>query len=97
LPAARQRALEIYAAATGLAFQIVDDLLDVLGDPAATGKTTGSDALRGKPTYPSAVGVEGARARVRELIAAALGALADFGPGAAHLREFARDLAARCP
>ena len=55
------------ARAIGLCFQIVDDLLDVLGDPAVTGKVAGSDALRGKPTYPAVAGVAAARARAAEL------------------------------
>jgi len=97
LPPERHRGLERFARCTGLAFQIVDDLLDVLGDPAATGKATGTDARHGKPTYPAAAGLEGARARVHELVAAALAELAGFGPGARQLREFARELGARCP
>lgn len=97
LPPERHRALARFAEATGLAFQIVDDLLDVLGDPATTGKARGADALRGKPTFPAAAGLDGARARVRELVATALAELAEYGPGASHLREFTRELGARCP
>jgi farnesyl diphosphate synthase len=94
--AARERqALDRYGQAIGLCFQIVDDLLDVLGDPAMTGKVAGSDALRGKPTYPAIAGVAVARARAAELAAEGIAALAAFGPEAARLREFAGDLVQR--
>ncbi|MGH8129771.1 MAG: polyprenyl synthetase family protein [Steroidobacteraceae bacterium] len=95
LPAPRREALDRYGRAIGLSFQIVDDLLDVLGDPAVTGKGAGSDALRGKPTYPSIAGVAAARARAAELAELGIAALADFGPGAGLLREFAGDLVLR--
>jgi geranylgeranyl pyrophosphate synthase len=95
LPRARQEALDRYGTAVGLSFQIVDDLLDVLGDPAVTGKAQGSDALRGKPTYPAIAGVARARARAVELARDGVAALADFGPEAGLLREFADGLAAR--
>jgi farnesyl diphosphate synthase len=95
LPAASRDALDRYGRAVGLSFQIVDDLLDVLGDPAVTGKVAGSDALRGKPTYPAIAGVAAARARAAELAGEAITALADFGPEAARLREFAGDLVRR--
>lgn len=68
--------LDEYATAIGLAFQIQDDLLDIEGDPALLGKATGADSALNKPTYPSIVGVERARARVRELHEQALNALA---------------------
>ncbi len=83
------------AARSASAFQIVDDLLDVLGDPAVTGKVAGSDALRGKPTYPAIAGVAAARARAAELADAGIAALADFGPEASRLRDFAGDLVQR--
>ncbi len=95
LPASRREALDRYGRAIGLSFQIVDDLLDVLGDPAVTGKGAGSDALRGKPTYPAIAGVAAARARAAELAQQGIAALADFGPEAALLREFAADLVRR--
>jgi len=95
LPPARREALDRYGTAIGLSFQIVDDLLDVLGDPAVTGKGQGSDALRGKPTYPAVAGVARARARAAELVHDAIAALAGFGTEASELREFARELAAR--
>lgn len=74
----------------GLAFQIVDDLLDVEGDVQRLGKATGADAARDKPTYPAAVGLEAARARARELTAAALDALQPFGTAAGELAGLAR-------
>ncbi|MGH8251400.1 MAG: polyprenyl synthetase family protein [Steroidobacteraceae bacterium] len=93
-PPARD-SLDRYGQAIGLAFQIVDDLLDVLGDPAVTGKGTGSDALRGKPTYPAVAGVAQARARATALAEQGVQALAAFGPEAGELREFAGELTVR--
>lgn len=95
LPAAKRRALECYGGAIGLAFQIVDDLLDVVGDPAVTGKAGGADALRGKPTYPAVAGIAGARHRANELAEQGIAVLAGFGPEAGQLREFAAELIAR--
>ena len=95
LPGAKRDALDRYGRAIGLCFQIVDDLLDVLGDPAVTGKVAGSDALRGKPTYPAIAGVAAARARAAELAEDGIAALAGFGPEADALREFAADLVQR--
>jgi farnesyl diphosphate synthase len=79
LDAAGHDALERFAAAIGLAFQVQDDILDVEGDPALIGKPVGSDEARGLPTYPALVGLESARQRVVELHAAALAALAAHG------------------
>ena len=95
LPAAKRDALERYGGAIGLSFQIVDDLLDVVGDPAVTGKAAGADALRGKPTYPAVAGVEAARARATELAERGIASLAAFGPEAGQLREFAGELIVR--
>jgi geranylgeranyl pyrophosphate synthase len=69
------RALDEFARAIGLAFQIQDDLLDIEGDAAVLGKATGADRALNKPTYPSCVGVEPARRRMHELHARALSAL----------------------
>jgi len=63
----------------GLAFQIVDDLLDLQGTTAELGKAAGADAARGKMTWPSAVGEEEAQRDARELVDAALGRVGD-GP-----------------
>ncbi len=95
LPVPRRAALERYGGAIGLSFQIVDDLLDVIGDPAVTGKAAGADALRGKPTYPAVAGVAAARARATELAEQGIAALAAFGPEAGQLREFAGELILR--
>jgi farnesyl diphosphate synthase len=81
--------LDRYAAAIGLAFQVIDDVLDVEGTDATLGKTAGKDAAQGKPTYVALLGIEGARARVRALHAEANAALASFGPAGRRLREIA--------
>ncbi|OUM03521.1 polyprenyl synthetase family protein [Variovorax sp. JS1663] len=73
-PAALQ-ALRDYGAAIGLAFQVVDDILDVTADSQTLGKTAGKDAASDKPTYVSLLGLDGARAEARTLLAQALAAL----------------------
>ena len=70
-------ALGHYGSAVGLAFQIMDDVLDVTSTVGALGKTTGRDAMLGKSTYPALLGVEGARQRAQSLIDDGLHALAD--------------------
>ncbi len=95
LSSTKLQALERYGTVIGLSFQIVDDLLDVLGDPAVTGKSRGADALRGKPTYPAIAGVAAARERAVELAQEGIAALAGFGPEAGQLREFAAELVER--
>jgi farnesyl diphosphate synthase len=92
---AQHEALDRYGRTVGLSFQIVDDLLDVLGDPAVTGKVAGADALRGKPTYPAIVGIAAARRRAAELAGQGIAALAAFGPEADQLRQFAGELVRR--
>lgn len=82
--------LAAYARDLGLAFQIADDLLDVTGDAATTGKRTGKDAAAGKATFVSLLGLDGARAEAARLIARAEAALAGYGAGAENLRELAR-------
>ena len=69
-------AIASYATALGLAFQIVDDILDVEGAAARLGKTAGKDAAAGKPTYPACYGLEGARQRAIEARDRAITALA---------------------
>ena len=69
------QALADYGAALGLAFQVVDDILDVTQDSATLGKTAGKDAEQGKPTYVSLLGLERAQAYARELLVQALAAL----------------------
>ena len=82
-------ALARFGAEIGLAFQIQDDILDVEGDPALLGKTTGADAAHAKPTYPSTAGLVGARRRARELRDAAIEALAPLGTRGADLARLA--------
>src|ERR1700722_16125944 len=93
-PSQRQ-ALERYGSAVGEAFQIADDLLDVEGDPALVGKSTGKDAEAGKATMVGILGVDGAKARLRALVAEAETALAPFGPAAAILIAAAHFVAER--
>jgi farnesyl diphosphate synthase len=68
-------ALRDYGAAIGLAFQVVDDILDVVADSQTLGKTAGKDAASDKPTYVSLLGLDGARSQAQELLAQALAAL----------------------
>lgn len=91
----RHRALQHYAACIGLAFQVQDDILDVTGSTDTLGKTGGADAARGKPTYTSLLGVEGARARAATLTREAIDALQPFGEQADRLREIARYITGR--
>lgn len=83
-------ALARYGDAVGLAFQIVDDILDVEGSLEDLGKRPGTDALRGKPTYPALLGVDGARREATELRERALAALEPFGDAAQELEALAR-------
>ena len=85
--------LEAFARNLGLAFQIVDDLLDVEGNPAETGKAARADLK--KTTFVSFSGVSGARQLARELCDAADRALVPFGRGADRLRELSSFVAAR--
>jgi len=87
--------IERYGAAIGQAFQIADDLLDVEGDAAIIGKAAGKDNAAGKATLVAVLGVAGARARLKALIAQADAALATFGAKADTLRATARFIAER--
>jgi geranylgeranyl diphosphate synthase type II len=80
------RALDSYAEAIGLAFQIRDDILDVEADTATLGKPQGSDEARNKPTYTSLLGLNGAKQKARELHQQALESLQQFGDSADPLR-----------
>ena len=82
-------AVDRYAAELGLAFQIVDDILDVEGESATLGKTAGKDAASGKPTYPALFGLEPSRALADESIARAESALAAAGLTGNHLMAIA--------
>lgn len=87
--------LRRYATALGLAFQIWDDVLDVTGDAAVTGKAVGKDAAAGKATFVSLLGLEPAKARAKTLIDEAEAALSGYGPAAQNLIDCARFVIAR--
>ncbi len=87
--------LRRYAAALGLAFQIADDILDVTGDEAMTGKRLHKDEDAGKATFVSLLGLQGAKARAAALVAEAEAALAGYGKGAVNLIAAARFVIAR--
>jgi geranylgeranyl diphosphate synthase type II len=82
-------ALISYGQNIGLAFQIADDILNVEGDQVLLGKGTGSDAKRGKVTYPALMGLEASRKRAGELVKSALSALKNFDHRAEPLRMIA--------
>ncbi|CAO1669024.1 polyprenyl synthetase family protein [Salinicola sp. NYA28a] len=86
----RIAALDHYAAAMGLAFQIHDDVLDITGDTQTLGKTSGADARRDKPTYPALLGVAQAQRRARDLLDDALAALEPLGEAGQPLAALAR-------
>jgi farnesyl diphosphate synthase len=88
-------ALAGFAAPIGLAFQIQDDLLDVLGDTATLGKAAGADSERAKPTHPAVIGIAPSQERVRLLHAQALDSLVPFGSHADPLRSLADWLLSR--
>ena len=88
-------ALDAYAAAAGLAFQVVDDVLDVEGTSTALGKTAGKDAAQGKPTFVSVLGLGAARARAEALRLEAHAALAAFGVRGRRLAEIADGIVLR--
>ncbi|MGB5326472.1 MAG: polyprenyl synthetase family protein [Pseudomonadales bacterium] len=87
--------LQRYAGALGLAFQVRDDVLDVNGSPAMTGKARGADAARGKPTFTSVMGLAEAEAYANATVSAAVDALAALGERAGPLAELARYVAKR--
>jgi geranylgeranyl diphosphate synthase type II len=89
------RAFTRYAERIGLAFQIIDDILNVEGKATALGKSTGTDLSRGKATYPSLLGVEESKRRATELVELAVESLKPYGPEADPLREIARFIIAR--
>jgi geranylgeranyl diphosphate synthase type II len=94
--AAEQRsALVSYGRSLGLAFQITDDLLDVMGCQAAIGKRVAKDADRGKPTYPALWGIDESRRRAKKLVDEACGMIELFGPRAEPLRSLAQFVSAR--
>jgi geranylgeranyl pyrophosphate synthase len=95
LDARLYNALVGFATPIGLAFQIQDDLLDVIGDASTLGKATGADRDRAKPTHPAIIGIRDSQERVRLLHAQAFKALAPFGAHAGPLRSLADWLLSR--
>jgi farnesyl diphosphate synthase len=89
LPEREALSLQDFARAAGLAFQVVDDILDVEGSSQSLGKTAGKDAAQGKPTYVALLGIDEARRHARTLAEEARAALAPFGPRARRLAEIA--------
>jgi farnesyl diphosphate synthase len=86
---AQRQGLREYARHIGLAFQIQDDILDVIGDTETLGKTQGADLAQNKPTYYTLLGLEGAREKLRERHRATLEAIKDFDERAVLLRRIA--------
>ncbi|MNJ59872.1 Farnesyl diphosphate synthase [compost metagenome] len=92
---AQLNALQTYARAIGLAFQVQDDILDVESDTETLGKRQGADIARDKPTYPALLGLQAAKAYALELRDQALEALRPFDAAAEPLRELARYIVER--
>jgi geranylgeranyl diphosphate synthase type II len=88
-------ALSDYGTQIGLAFQIMDDILDVRGDAQLMGKAVHKDAERHKATYPRLVGLPDSEARAQAAVSAGIAALAPLGRGAEVLRELARFIITR--
>jgi geranylgeranyl diphosphate synthase type II len=88
-------ALEQYGQDVGWAFQITDDILDVVGDASVLGKDVGRDAQQDKVTYPALLGVDASRQRAIELMHRGVGALDNFGPQAGYLRQIAEYIVVR--
>ncbi|HFC7652687.1 TPA: polyprenyl synthetase family protein [Neisseria meningitidis] len=87
--------LDAYAAKLGLAFQVIDDVLDCEADTATLGKTAGKDADNDKPTYVKLMGLEAARSYAHKLVAEAVALLEPFGDKALRLRQLAEFAVAR--
>ena len=84
-----KKSLDVFASALGLAFQVVDDVLDASSDSQTLGKTAGKDAAANKPTFVSLMGLEGAREFARQLHQEALDSLSVWGDNADLLRAIA--------
>jgi geranylgeranyl diphosphate synthase type II len=89
------RALSVYGRNVGLAFQIADDVLDIMGDAAKLGKPIGSDERLEKSTYPSVIGIERSRELAVKAMNDAIEALSDFDEKAEPLRLIARFIVER--
>ena len=89
LSSEEERALESYSKAIGLAFQVVDDILDATADSVTLGKTAGKDAADNKPTYVSILGLEQSRELAEQLCEEAHAVLAPFSDKAERLRQIA--------
>lgn len=89
------QALQVYARAIGLAFQVQDDILDVESDTQTLGKRQGADIARDKPTYPALLGLDAAKVYALELRDQALAALRPFDAAAEPLRDLARYIVER--
>jgi farnesyl diphosphate synthase len=89
LPQSDLDRLDRYAKCVGLAFQVVDDILDEEGDAATLGKTAGKDKANSKPTYTTLMELPDAKRFAEDLLAQSLEAISTFGPGATRLREIA--------
>jgi farnesyl diphosphate synthase len=81
--------LASYAKALGLAFQIVDDVLDATADSQTLGKTAGKDAAANKPTYVTLMGLDYAQKQAKELQEVAIASLDSFGASAQALKDLA--------
>ena len=95
MPDAKLKALDQFAKWIGLAFQVIDDVLDASGNTATLGKTAGKDTKNNKPTYVGIMGVSGARDFANELKNKAESALSGLGDGAHRLGEMGRYIVAR--
>jgi farnesyl diphosphate synthase len=87
--------LVVYGDRIGLAFQIADDILDVEGDASTVGKAVGKDEGRGKATFVSHLGLDGAKRRASQLVEDACDALSGYGEAAETLKEAARFVISR--
>lgn len=88
-------ALRHYARCTGLAFQVQDDVLDVISDTSVLGKTQGADIARNKPTYVSLLGLESAQRKAQDLVAEAVAALTRVPGDTSHLIALAKFITSR--
>ena len=89
LNATQMRHLQNYSEALGLAFQIVDDVLDATADSQTLGKTAGKDAANDKPTYVTLMGLDYAQKAAKDLQETAIASLESFGPKAQALKDLA--------